>query len=133
MLLLVGAAWFVRRLVGRGLTWGHLPLILAMLVVIGAIGYRTLWPGMRARAIEGVQEVRQIVESGDYTTYTGARIVMARWGLRAFRTEPLIGIGAGSFHAWVSREIQREGHDPAENPSTPTRTTRSSTSPSPQD
>jgi O-antigen ligase len=115
-LLLFGCAWFVRRLVGRGLSWGHLPLILAMVVVIGAAGYKTLWPGMRARALEGVQEIRQIVESGDYTTYTGARIVMARWGLRAFQSQPVWGVGAGSFRPWVSREMAKEAESPGQNP-----------------
>lgn len=115
-LLFFGALWFVHRLVGRGLTWGHLPLIVALLVVVGAVGYRTLWPGMRARAMEGVQEIRRIVESGDYSTYTGARIIMAEWGLRAVRAEPVWGIGAGGFHPWVSRELEREGKDPAQNP-----------------
>lgn len=116
MLLVLGAAWFMRRLVGRGLSWGHLPLILALLVVIGAAGYKTLWPGMRARAHEGVQEIRQIVESGDYTTYTGARIVMARWGMRAFKSQPVWGVGVGSFREWVAQEMARGVENPGQNP-----------------
>lgn len=115
-LLFIGGAWLIRRLVGRGLTWGHLPLILALLVVFGAVGYKTFWPGMRARALEGVQEIRQIVESGDYSTYTGARIVMARWAIRAFQSSPVYGIGAGSFKPWVAREIERDRSGLPENP-----------------
>jgi O-antigen ligase len=115
-LLALGALWFARRLLGRGLAWGHLPLILALFIVVGAAGYRTLWPGMRSRAVEGVQEIRRIVESGDYSTYTGARIVMAEWGLRAVQAKPVWGVGAGGFRPWVSSELEREGEDPAHNP-----------------
>jgi O-antigen ligase len=115
-LLVFGVLWILRRSVGRGLRWGHAPLIAAVLVVLGAAGYRTLWPGMRERAIEGVDEVRRVAQSNDYSTYTGARILMAEWGAKAFAAHPVRGIGAGSFRPWVSEQMTAEGKDPARNP-----------------
>lgn len=115
-LLVLGVLWVLRRSIGRGLRWGHVPFIAAVLVVVGATGYRTLWPGMRERAMEGVEEVRRIVHDNDYSTYTGARILMAEWGARAFAAHPVAGIGVGSFQTWVARQLEAEGKDPRQNP-----------------
>lgn len=116
LLLCLGGAWALRRFLSHGFSLKRLAAVAAVIVAIGAVGYVAVWPSMRARAVEGVHEIERMVKSDDYTTYTGARIEMARWGWRALCDEPVWGIGVGSFRRWVAREMEQQGQDPLKNP-----------------
>lgn len=60
---------------------------------------------------EARAEAARAVEQHDYNSDNGLRIIMGEWALRAFRENPIIGIGVGGYPAWV-----REHHAADEQP-----------------
>jgi O-antigen ligase len=97
---------------GRGLAWGHLPLIAAGTVVIVAGAWFALGPSVVSRARAGIEEVQRALREKDYSTDTGARIQMARWAMEAIAEHPVRGVGAGGYHEWVVRRLRAQGIDP---------------------
>lgn len=83
-----------------GFRLGHLPLVIAALFLLSLAGYRTLWPSLYERADAGITEVRRAVNNRDYSTDTGARLLMAEVAIEAFKSSPVHGVGAGSFRTW---------------------------------
>lgn len=112
-LVALGIAWALRRSARRAMSWGQAPFWLAVIALVGVVGYKMLGPTVRARAGEGAEEIRRVLESGDYNTFTGARIQMARWGVEAFADRPIAGIGAGGYKSWVAQQLSAAGKDPA--------------------
>lgn len=108
LLVVVGGVWavvgFARHRAGTsakgGLSWGHGPLIVAVVIVAAFAGYRIVGEGVGARARAGLEEIRRAIREQDYTTDTGARILMARWAWEAYASHPVLGLGAGGFRAW---------------------------------
>jgi len=83
-----------------------------ILVLAGALGGVWLAAGgaISRRFENGRQEVLHTLNSGDYTSFTGQRILMARWAWEEFRTHPFRGVGAGGYRAWV--DAHRTKSDP---------------------
>lgn len=106
------ALWRARKGAGRraggagaagspaGLRPGHLPLVAALLFLIGLGAQQALWPSIRERGARGVDEIRAALHERDYSTDTGARVLMAEVAVRAFLSHPVRGVGAGGFRAW---------------------------------
>lgn len=46
------------------------------------------------------EEVRRVIDHRDYTTWTGARVLMARVAVRAAAAHPVRGVGAGGYQKW---------------------------------
>lgn len=107
----VATVWGITRKSWPKVSWGHAPLILAVGIVLGVGGYKALWPTLSERGRAGIKEVRRALETGDYTTDTGARILMAQVAVEAFRSEPLVGIGPGSFKSWGRRHLADVGRE----------------------
>jgi len=110
-LCVIAAAWGITRRAWPKLSWGHLPLIVGIGVVAGVGGYKALWPTLSERGRAGVVEVRRAIEEHDYSTDTGARILMARVAADAFLERPLVGIGAGGFKTWGREHLADAGRE----------------------
>lgn len=46
-------------------------------------------------------EIARAIDTGDFDSDNGARLMMAAWAWRAFTENPVRGIGVGGFLAWV--------------------------------
>lgn len=92
------------RRIGTGALAAIVLATAVWLVAGGAIGGRV----REARA-----EIARAAE-GDYSTFTGQRIMMARWALDAFAARPVGGVGAGGYKAWVWQTLDDEGVPEAE-------------------
>lgn len=82
----------------------------AMLAALG-VGAAVVFSGalgVRERLDRGVSEVRAAMERGDYSSDTGMRVAMVRWGLREFAAQPVAGVGAGGYRAWADAHIARK-------------------------
>ncbi|MBC7771697.1 MAG: O-antigen ligase family protein [Pyrinomonadaceae bacterium] len=99
-LCVIALVWGLTRRGWPRVSWGHLPLIGALGVVLAVGGYKTLWPTLSERGRAGIVEVRRAITDKDYTSDTGARILMAQMAIDALVQKPLNGIGAGSFKGW---------------------------------
>lgn len=109
--LALGAAlWRSERRVRLALGAGGAGLALAgvLWLVLGA--------EMRSRYVEGRDEVIAAIESGNYSTSTGARIGMGVWAGRAFAAHPVRGVGTGGYKAWVLAEQAERGIGEGEQP-----------------
>lgn len=81
-------------------------LIAAMLIA------GLLWAGfglafdrlVEPRFRSAVKEVEAALDGRDYNTDTGRRIAMWQWAWAAWRCEPILGVGAGGYRAWVQHE-----------------------------
>ena len=108
LLLIAGAIglWLVRP--RQRVPWPWAYSVVAVGLVAGAGGYVILQsestthrPDIAARLHQGIDEVRGAFGPNGYQSDTGLRIAMWRWGLGAFRTHPIRGVGAGGFRPWV--------------------------------
>lgn len=112
---LVGGAvvWAVVRAGLRRISWGHTPLIAALAVLAAVGAYSLVGNTVRERTEAGIAEVRAALEQGDFTTDTGARLLMAQWAIEAIGEHPFRGVGAGGYHAWAVEHLRAQGIDPA--------------------
>lgn len=84
--------------------------------LLGGIGHLALGDRIAGRFAEGRDEVIAAVESGKYSTSTGARINMLRWAGRAFTANPVLGVGTGGYRAWAQARQAEQGIEPASQP-----------------
>jgi O-antigen ligase len=99
----------VRRLPGKAaakrLAWVGVGAVLA-----GAVGVGVAGPGFVASRYERVrQEIGRALNEGDYATNDGMRVLLARWGVEAWREKPVVGHGSGSYRAWVLANKHESG------------------------
>ena len=78
-------------------------------VALAAGVWMTIGDSIARRAREGWAEVHAAVTRGDYSTWTGGRIDMARLALQAVTEHPVRGIGMGGFRAWTNQERKERG------------------------
>ncbi len=94
--------------------WSSPKTLWAGLVVIAltlALGWLVAGNLVQSRLSEAREELTRASE-GDYDTFTGARLMMGRWGVDAMRREPITGVGLGGYAASVRAQLEREGKDP---------------------
>jgi len=108
-LCIVALVWASARASWRILRWGHAPLIIAALLVVAFAAHRTVGPGVIERGKSGFAEVRHALSDHNYSTDTGARLLMARVALDAVAQHPAHGIGAGSFRQWGMQHLTSNG------------------------
>ncbi|MEO1007712.1 MAG: O-antigen ligase family protein [Planctomycetota bacterium] len=82
--------------------------------VAGVLVVAGLAPVAAPRAQEAYSELAAIVRDGDYSSFTGARLLMMWWSLEAFAEHPLAGTGEGGYRAWCEANLRARGVDPAE-------------------
>jgi len=108
-LTVIALGWGASRAPWRKFALGHLPVLLAAMLCVGLLGYRSLWPTIQSRGEAGVEEVRLALNDHDYSTDTGARILMAQVAWDAFTSNPVRGIGAGGFRTWGAARLRDAG------------------------
>ncbi len=84
--------------------------------VVVMIGAMVAIPALRSAVIQRVEtatkEISSAIDEGNYTTDTGARILMNAQAIDAFKASPIIGAGAGGYRAWAEANLLRKGFEP---------------------
>lgn len=95
--------WTARRAALAG------AVALVLVVVGGALAWKVAAP----RAMEAREELRQVFEDKDFSSYTGTRLLMMWWAVQAFADHPIGGTGEGGYEPWVLANLEKRGIDPA--------------------
>ena len=82
-------------------------------VVLGA-GITGGWKIAAPRAMEAREELRQVFVEKDFSSFTGARLLLMWWGVQAFADHPIGGTGEGGYKPWVEENLRKRGIDPAD-------------------
>jgi O-antigen ligase len=107
--LCVGAALWITgpRLRTRGLAG------VGVVVFAGVLAGAWLGPGVARRAERGYDEVRAALDRKDFSSDTGARLLLNWWAIEAWEEHPVRGVGAGGYRPWVIEHLKVRGIDPA--------------------
>lgn len=97
------ARWTARRAALAG------AVALVLVVVGGALAWKVAAP----RAMEAREELRQVFDDKDFSSYTGTRLLLMWWAVQAFADHPIIGTGEGGYEPWVLANLEKRGIDPA--------------------
>jgi len=123
------ALWLGALIITRaGMTLRRAAIIIALIAVASAATFGAS-PSLRHRVIDARNEITRAVDRGEYQTNIGLRLMMLRWGWRAFIEHPAAGVGIGNYRAWVLShaekveppertaiaQFEREGHDHCHN------------------
>lgn len=95
--------WTARRAIVAAIVAGM------MLVAGGLVGWNIAAP----RAMEAREELRQVFEDKDFSSYTGTRLLLMWWAVQAFADNPIGGTGEGGYQPWVLENLAERGIDPA--------------------
>lgn len=104
---LVGA-WKIRWTARRAIVAGAIALVMA--IGGGVVGWKVAAP----RALEAREELRQVFEHQDFSSYTGTRLLLMWWAVQAFADNPIGGTGEGGYEHWVLENLAERGIDPAD-------------------
>ena len=96
--------WTARRLITTGVI---------AIVVLGSAGV-VGWPVAEPRVTETREELRQVFEEKDFSSYTGTRLLLMWWALQAFADHPIVGTGEGGYEPWIQQNLESRGIDPAD-------------------
>lgn len=86
---------------------------LVAVVVLGS-GVAVGWKVAAPRAMEAREELRQVFEEQDFSSFTGARLLLMWWAVQAFQDHPIVGTGEGGYQPWVLANLEKRGIDPAD-------------------
>ncbi|MFM9995345.1 MAG: O-antigen ligase family protein [Phycisphaerales bacterium] len=90
----------------RGLTrraWIVAPCALGAIVGAAALVWPFVGAGVSRRIDEARGEVSRAWSGGDYSTFTGQRILMAKLAIAATAENPVRGVGAGGYRVWTTQ------------------------------
>lgn len=107
-LVCVAGVWKVRWTAKRAIIAS-----LVSVVVLGA-GVVASWKVAAPRAMEAREELRQVFVEKDFSSFTGARLLLMWWGVQAFADHPIGGTGEGGYKPWVEENLRKRGIDPAD-------------------
>ncbi len=109
LLVFVAAVAIVRRVRARAAPVRPRSILIGVVVVaiIGAAAWLTVGDAIARRAAETRDEIGAAFK-GDYSSYTGQRVLMARWAVQAVRAAPLHGLGAGGYGAWAEERARAD-------------------------
>ena len=110
--VLVGLACVVAALRVRWTARRALVAAVAVLV-LGAAGGVPAWKVAAPRTLEAREELRQVFEDKNFSSYTGTRLLLMWWAVQAFADHPIIGTGEGGYEPWVLANLEKRGIDPA--------------------
>lgn len=89
---------------------------LAGVAIALMIGSVVSIPALRSAVVQrfhaASDDISRAVHERDYTTDTGARILMNAKAIDAFTASPIIGVGAGGYRAWAEADLLLHGHEP---------------------
>jgi O-antigen ligase len=105
----IAMAWHVGVARGTPLVRRLSPLLMlsAAALIVGVLAFALVGDSISRRIAEARHEIARIVDHGDYETYTGARILMARCAMEALRDKPVFGTGAGGYQSWSRQQLAR--------------------------
>lgn len=104
----VAGVWKVRWTAKRAIV-----AAVVSVVVLGA-GVAVGWKVAAPRAMEAREELRQVFVEKDFSSFTGARLLLMWWGVQAFADHPIGGTGEGGYKPWVEQNLRKRGIDPAD-------------------
>lgn len=104
----LAGAWKIRWTARRAIVAGVVLLVVA--IGGGVVGWKVAAP----RALEAREELRQVFEDKDFSSYTGTRLLLMWWAVQAFADNPIGGTGEGGYQPWVLENLAERGIDPAE-------------------
>lgn len=104
----VVGVWKVRWMAKRAVAAAIVSVIL-----LGA-GVAVGWKVAAPRAMEAREELRQVFVEKDFSSFTGARLLLMWWGVQAFQDHPIGGTGEGGYKPWVEANLGKRGIDPAD-------------------
>jgi len=96
-----------RRIVKPGL------VLLGIIALGGLIASLTIGDQIKSRFDAGYTEVARALHEHEYTTDTGARIMLNTWAIQALGEHPIAGVGLGGYEAWCRAHVISQGIDPA--------------------
>jgi len=108
-----GALWLRGRHLRSSL---RSPRTLLAALVVGALAVGAgawLGPGVARRAGRGFDEVAAALRQKDFTSDTGARLLLNWWAIEATGEHPVRGVGAGGYRVWAIDHLRARGIDPA--------------------
>lgn len=85
---------------------------LAVLILAAGATWFIAGASIQARFDRAITEVRAAIEHKDFSSDTGARLLMNWWAIKAFKQHPIIGVGAGGYRDWVLQNLDTTGIDP---------------------
>jgi hypothetical protein len=106
LVVIVGAVAIARA--PGALSWRRMGMGFAGAAVVAIAAWLFAGEAIGGRVREARGEIARAME-GDYGTYTGQRILMAKWAAEAFGARPVGGVGAGGYKAWVWEKLEAEG------------------------
>lgn len=85
------------------------PVVAAAIVslVVGAGVWVGVGDVLSARASAVWTEAGRAIRQGDYNSDNGLRVLMAIWAVEAVDSNPVAGVGAGGYSAWVTAHADR--------------------------
>ncbi|MEQ8316335.1 MAG: O-antigen ligase family protein [Phycisphaerales bacterium] len=104
----LAGAWKIRWTARRAIVAGVVLLVVA--IGGGVVGWKVAAP----RALEAREELRQVFEDKDFSSYTGTRLLLMWWAVQAFADNPIGGTGEGGYQPWVLKNLAERGIDPAD-------------------
>lgn len=104
----LAGAWKIRWTAKRAIAACAVALIIA--IGGGAVGWKVAAP----RALEARDELRQVFEEKDFSSFTGTRLLLMWWAVQAFADNPIGGTGEGGYQPWVLENLADRGIDPAD-------------------
>jgi O-antigen ligase len=72
-----------------------------------------LGSGVARRAQRGYDEVAAALRNKEFTSDTGARLLLNWWAIEAIAEHPVQGVGAGGYRPWVIDHLRARNIDPA--------------------
>jgi hypothetical protein len=96
-----GASSGSSRHTGRRAPVSALCIVLGVAVTAGVV----LGPSLARRVHEARNEMAGMVERDDYSTFTGARVLMWSEAIRAVAAHPVGGVGLGGYREWLRTRL----------------------------
>lgn len=87
---------------------------LGVVVIAAGVAWVFVGAGVARRVGEAREEIARAWSGGDYSTFTGQRIRMAKLAIAAMVEHPVRGVGAGGYSRWTTerRRAAPEGETP---------------------
>lgn len=89
--------------------------LIAVGVIAGVAIGAGVWlgPGVVRRAERGYEEVAAALREKNFSSDTGARLLLNWWAIEAVGEHPIRGVGAGGYRTWVVDHLRAREIDPA--------------------
>lgn len=86
-------------------------VVIVALVILIASG-AALGRSVSHRLQAAYDDLARAIESRDFNSDTGSRLLLNWWAIEAFAEHPVRGVGLGGFREWVTRHLEAQDIDP---------------------